>query len=151
MQQEKPSSEEKKTRRTRSSASLLRSDAVQSGQRFSWGNSNQGSGWRKGGFEAIHLHSGTAGTNGELVRSGPEATDKGRYGTVRERTILWSSGATRKAFDPTCKPCPSFGRYLRLAEEAGSRDSRQARILGYRGTGRHVFDKLLPIEWPKGH
>jgi hypothetical protein len=124
---------------------------------FPWGNSNQKGpdGEKVVSTRAIHhIRELTRIANGELLHVDPETSEKGAAAGERYKaTILFVViRGDAERFRPNVQACPSFGRYLRLAEQAG------VEILVKRvswGTGEQegmcFDDKLLPIEWPKGY
>lgn len=126
---------------------------------FPWGNSNQKGpdGEKVVSARAIHhVRELTRIANGELVHKSDPETDMDTAGAEGERykaTILFVViRGDAESFRPNVQACPSFGRYLRLAENGG------VEILVKRvswGTGEQegmcFDDKLLPIEWPNGY
>jgi DNA-binding sugar fermentation-stimulating protein len=116
---------------------------------FPWGNSNQKGpdGEKVVSTRAIHhVRELTRIASGELVGDAENGAE--RY----KATILFVViRGDAESFRPNVQACPSFGRYLRLAANAG------VEILVKRvswGTGEQegmcFDDKLLPIEWPGG-
>jgi hypothetical protein len=149
----KPTAKEKKARESKIKC-LFTSDQMPYKRTaiFPWGNSNQKGpdGEKVVSTRAIHhVRELTRIANGDLVHRDPETDVKEEY----KATILFVViRGDAESFRPNVQACPSFGRYLRLAEKAG------VEILVKRvswGTGEQegmcFDDKLLPIEWPKGY
>jgi hypothetical protein len=122
---------------------------------FPWGNSNQKGpdGEKVVSTRAIHhVRELTRIANGDLV-GGDGDPETGTGAERYKATILFIViRGDAESFRPNVQACPSFGRYLRLAENAG------VEILVKRvswGTGEQegmcFDDKLLPIEWPNGY
>jgi hypothetical protein len=130
---------------------------------FPWGNSNQKGpdGEKVVSTRAIHhMRELTRIANGELVATNDADADadlsETGTGTAGERykaTILFVViRGDAESFRPNVQACPSFGRYLRLAEQAGV-EILVKRVSWGNGEqeGMCFDDKLLPIEWPNGY